>query len=88
MVLQVTSNRSPVYGVAFNPKNGNLLATADAQGFVKVWRLSTQLSTMGANELAQLEKLATARAAGGAEEAAEEDEADAAGYGEGDDDFE
>ena len=88
VVLQVTSNRSPVYGVAFNPKNGNLLATADAQGFVKVWRLSTQLSTMGANELAQLEKLATARAAGGAEEAAEEDEADAAGYGEGDDDFE
>ena len=88
VVLQVTSNRSPVYGVAFNPKNGNLLATADAQGFVKVWRLSTQLSTMGANELAQLEKLATARAAGGAEEAAEEDEGDAAGYGEGDDDFE
>lgn len=88
VVLQVTSNRSPVYGVAFNPKNGNLLATADAQGFVKVWRLSTQLSTMGANELAQLEKLATARAAGGAEETAEEEEGDAAGYGEGDDDFE
>ena len=43
---------------------------------------------MGANELAQLEKLATARAAGGAEEAAEEGEGDDDGYGEGDDDFE
>lgn len=52
----------------------------------QVWRLSTQLSTMGASELAQLEKLATARA--GADEAAEEGEGEGDGYGEGDDDFE
>lgn len=85
VVLKVTTDRSPVYGVAFNPKDGNLLATADAQGFVKVWRLSTQLSTMAANELVQLEKLAsTARA----EEAGGEGEGEEDGYGEGDDDFE
>ena len=66
----------------------NLLATADAQGFVKVWRLSTHLSTMAANELQALEKLAatTVRTADTrASEAGGGDEEDG-GYG--DDDFE
>ena len=83
--LQVTTNRSPVYACAFNPQQPNLLATADAQGFVKVWRLSTHLSTMAANELQALEKLAatTARTADGEAGGDEED----GGYG-GDDDFE
>ena len=49
-----------VTSVAFNPKSPELLATADAQGFVKIWRLSNFLSEPGAHELEALEAMASA----------------------------
>ena len=48
--LKVTRNRSPVYAIVFNPRSPQLLATADGEGFVKVWRLSGALSTMAPRE--------------------------------------
>lgn len=35
-----------------------LLATGDASGVVKVWRLSTELTAQGSNEMEQLDSLA------------------------------
>jgi len=73
--LKVTSNRSPVYAVAFNPKAPELVATADGQGFVKVWRLSGDLSTMAPREQELLDKMMAARGVVDTpeEEAGEED---------------
>ena len=82
--LQVTTNKSPLYSIMFNPQSPQLVATADAQGFVKVWRLSTHLSTMAANELQALEKLASSSRKVEDEAAGDDD----AGYGDDDDDFE
>ena len=45
---------------AFNPKSPELLATADAQGHVKIWRLSTFLSEPSARELETLDAMAAA----------------------------
>lgn len=88
VVLQVTNNRSPVYACAFNPHQPNLLATADAQGFVKVWRLSTHLSTMAPNELQALEKLAATTVRTADTRAGEAGGGDEEDGGYGDDDFE
>lgn len=35
-----------------------MLATGDASGFVKVWRLSTELTSQGTNEIELLNSLA------------------------------
>ena len=40
----------------------NLMNEADAQGFVKIWRLSYLLSTMATKEQALLDRLATSAA--------------------------
>ena len=87
MTLKVTEDKSAVTSVAFNPRNPELVATADAQGYVKIWRLSTDLSEVGARELELLNRLANQPRAGavgrdpneglGAEDAAEEGYEDA-----------
>jgi len=80
VALKVTTNRSPVYCVAFNPKSPELVATADAQGFVKIWRLSEDFSTMADREQEVLDKLASSASgtvhADGEEEAVEEGDDD------------
>ncbi len=38
----------------FNPTEKELLATADAQGHVRVWKLSHQLATLSQHEAAVL----------------------------------
>jgi len=60
VTLKVTDDRSAVTAVAFNPRSPELLATADAQGFVKIWRLSTFLSEVSARELDMLGRMASA----------------------------
>ena len=59
--LQVTTNKSPLYSIMFNPQSPQLVATADAQGYVKVWRLSHALNTMGPRDKRALDRLADAR---------------------------
>lgn len=72
VTLKVTTNKSAVYAVAFNPRWPELLASADAQGYVKVWRLSQSLATMAPREIELLSQLATSasRATTSAEEEA------------------
>ena len=60
VTLKVTSNKTAVTACAFNPKSPELLATADAQGHVKIWRLSTFLSEPSARELETLDAMAAA----------------------------
>ena len=57
---QVTTDKSAVTFVAFNPKSPELVATADAQGAVKIWRLSTLLSEPVPHELETLDAMASA----------------------------
>ena len=71
VTLKVTSDRSAVTAVSFNPRSPELLATADAQGFVKIWRLSTFLSEPAAREQEALGRMAVPR---GGDEADEDDE--------------
>ena len=40
LLPQVTSDRSPVYAVAFNPRSPQLVATADGQGWRRLFELS------------------------------------------------
>ena len=62
--LQVTTNKSPLYSIMFNPQSPQLVATADAQGYVKVWRLSHALNTMGPRDKRALDRqVAEAKAA-------------------------
>uniref|UniRef100_A0A7S4B0D9 Uncharacterized protein n=1 Tax=Chrysotila carterae TaxID=13221 RepID=A0A7S4B0D9_CHRCT len=84
VTLKVTTDKSAVYSVAFNPRSSELLTTADGQGVVKVWRLSGALSTMVPRELEALDALATTRAAATADDGDDDSEGD--GYGDGDDD--
>ena len=53
--------------------DGELLATADAQGRVKIWRLSQELSTMAPHEREQLSEFVLARGPGGGESIEEEE---------------
>ena len=69
VTLKVTSNKAAVTSCAFNPKSPELLATADAQGFVKIWRLSTFLSESLPHELEALDAMASAGQARGGDEA-------------------
>ena len=41
VTLKVTTDKSAVTSVSFNPMSPELLATADSQGAIKIWRLST-----------------------------------------------
>ncbi len=61
VTLKVTTDRSAVTCVAFNPRSPELLATADAQGFVKIWRLSTFLSEPAPRELEIFSRLVAPR---------------------------
>ena len=73
--LKVTTDKTPVYAVAFNPKEPSLVATADGQGFVKIWRLSGALSEMAPREQEAFDKLAGSREEGArGDEKAEGDE--------------
>jgi len=72
--LKVTTDKTPVYAVAFNPKEPSLVATADGQGFVKIWRLSGALSAMAPREQEAFDKLAGSRGEGRGDEADEEAE--------------
>ena len=75
VTLKVTSNKSAVTACAFNPKSPELLATADAQGFVKIWRLSTFLSEPAPRELEALDSMASSgRAVKGADGAEDDDD--------------
>ena len=69
VTLKVTSNKTAVTACAFNPKSPELLATADAQGFIKIWRLSTFLSEPTGRELETLDAMASVgKAKGGDDE--------------------
>lgn len=61
MALDACSKGSPVYAVAFNQKEPNLVATGSRDG-VKVWRLPAHLCEAVRGESALLKKLAAAEA--------------------------
>jgi len=82
VTLKVTTDKSAVTALAFNPQSPELLATADAQGHVKIWRLSTALSKMSERELPALRRMVTAAQARGVDDVEEAEE----GYG--DDNYE
>ena len=69
VTLTVTTDKSACTAVVFNSKNPSLLATADAQGHVKVWKLSSFLSEPAPREQAALERMAVPRGADGEGEA-------------------
>jgi len=85
VTLKVTDKGAAVTGVAFNPRSPELLATADADGFVKIWRLSTFLSQVTARELEVLRRMASRGIGGAAEQqaGAAEDADEPEGYEEG-----
>ena len=60
VTLEVTTDRSACTCVAFNPTSPELLASADAEGAVKIWRLSTLLSEAAPHELEALDAMASA----------------------------
>uniref|UniRef100_A0A7S3EYX0 Uncharacterized protein n=1 Tax=Haptolina ericina TaxID=156174 RepID=A0A7S3EYX0_9EUKA len=88
VTLKVTDDRSAVHSVVFNPRNPDLVATGDAQGFVKIWRLSHFLSHLAPREQQLLDRLATARKDDLTGDSAEgdADEADGEAYAFDDDD--
>jgi hypothetical protein len=55
-----SSGRSPVYAMAFNPKQRDFMATGNGAGYVQVWKLSWQLSNNQASEQAELDRMADA----------------------------
>lgn len=57
--LEASPQKKPVYSVVFNAKRPQFLASGDADGVVKVWRLTTQLIAQSNNELEALSSLAT-----------------------------
>jgi len=87
VTLKVTDDRSAVHAVSFNPRNPELLATADAQGFVKVWQLSHFLSNLTQGEQQLLDRMAATRGERGDDADADgdgDDDGDAYDVGEGD----
>lgn len=74
VTLNVTSDdKVACTYVAFNAKSPELLATADAHGAVKIWRLSTFLSEPVAHELDALDAMASAGMQSGGAQEDEED---------------
>jgi len=84
VTLKVTEDKSAVHAVAFNPRCPDLLATADAQGFVKIWQLSHFLSNMAPREQQILDRMAAVRADDELENEEGDDDAEPYGVGEGD----
>jgi len=58
LTIPAYQTKSPVYCVAFNPKSCEVLCSADGKGMVKVWRLSSSLTSQLAGEEKMLERLA------------------------------
>ncbi|XP_067868221.1 WD repeat-containing protein 34 isoform X2 [Heterodontus francisci] len=56
--IEQNAGRTPVYCLAFNPKQPELLAAGNAEGSVKVWQLSAELTKQGPREMIILEQLA------------------------------
>eukprot|EP00062_Callorhinchus_milii_P014871 gi/632964513/ref/XP_007898433.1/ PREDICTED: WD repeat-containing protein 34 [Callorhinchus milii] len=52
------AERKPMYCLEFNPKQPQLLAAGNAEGSVKIWQLSAELTEQGPREMILLEKLA------------------------------
>ncbi|XP_067826053.1 WD repeat-containing protein 34 [Heptranchias perlo] len=56
--IEQNADRKPVYCLAFNPKQPQLLAAGNAEGSVKIWQLSAELTKQGPREMILLEQLA------------------------------
>ncbi|XP_078082348.1 cytoplasmic dynein 2 intermediate chain 2 [Mustelus asterias] len=56
--IEQNIEKKPVYCLAFNPKQPELLAAGNAEGSVKVWQLSAELTKQGPREVTVLEQLA------------------------------
>ncbi|XP_013364860.1 PREDICTED: WD repeat-containing protein 34 isoform X2 [Chinchilla lanigera] len=56
--VEQTQDGSPVYCLEFNSQQPQLLAAGDAQGAVKVWRLSSAFTEQGPRETEDLDLLA------------------------------
>lgn len=50
VTLEVTTNKSPVYSLEYNLQRRQIVATGDAQGRIKIWRLSDDLINQSARE--------------------------------------
>ncbi|KAG8554930.1 hypothetical protein GDO81_003934, partial [Engystomops pustulosus] len=58
--IKQTSNEKPVYCLAFNQAQSQLLAAGDGTGVVKIWQLSSDFTEQGAREMQTLDELAGA----------------------------
>ncbi|XP_048415234.1 WD repeat-containing protein 34 isoform X1 [Stegostoma tigrinum] len=56
--IEQNTERKPVYCLAFNPKRPELLAAGNAEGSVKIWQLSAELTKEGSREISLLEQFA------------------------------
>ncbi|XP_069775105.1 cytoplasmic dynein 2 intermediate chain 2 isoform X2 [Narcine bancroftii] len=56
--IEQCADSKPVYCLAFNPKQLQLLAAGNAEGSVKIWQLSAELMKQGPREMTLLEQLA------------------------------
>ena len=52
-----TSGRPAVTGISFNAKQRDMFAACDSLGRVHIWRLDRSLSTSGANDQAEIDKI-------------------------------
>ncbi|KAM3911742.1 cytoplasmic dynein 2 intermediate chain 2 [Leptodactylus fuscus] len=58
--IKQTSNEKPVYCLAFNRAQTQLLAAGDATGVVKIWQLNSDFTEQRAREMTLLDELAGA----------------------------
>ncbi|XP_051893128.1 WD repeat-containing protein 34 [Pristis pectinata] len=56
--IEQCAESKPVYCLAFNPKQPQLLAAGNAEGSVKIWQLNAELMKQGPREMILLEQLA------------------------------
>jgi hypothetical protein len=77
-VEELEASRKAVFSVQFNPSTPELLASGDAEGLVKVWKLGARLSTPQQRERDRLDALVQRFAASVDEDENGEDEREAA----------
>ncbi|CAH2316295.1 spectrin alpha chain, non-erythrocytic 1 isoform X1 [Pelobates cultripes] len=59
LCIKQTDNGRPIYCLEFNRSQKKLLAAGDANGFIKIWQLSSDFTEQGARELVILDGIAS-----------------------------
>jgi len=55
--VEASPNKVPVYSLQFNPHQKKILATGDGEGYIRVFRLASSLTSMSGRDLEVLEEI-------------------------------